>query len=69
MFEIYLKDSGKIFTKNNGKVVRTPIKFYIEDSEKTLYESLIRASSILDYEINPSDIVNTNKSGIKLFKA
>lgn len=55
MFEVYLKDSGKIFVKNDGKVVRTPIKFHIRESEKPLYESLIRASSILNYEINPSE--------------
>jgi len=63
MLEVFLKDPGIIFTKNNGKVVRTPIKFYIKESEKLLYESMIRASSINNFEITEIDEVPNKSKG------
>jgi hypothetical protein len=51
MLEVFLKSPGIPFRKPNGNVIRTPIKFNIDESERQLYESLIRVSSIQDFEI------------------
>jgi hypothetical protein len=51
MLEVFLKSPGIIFVKATGAIVRTPIKFKIKKSDRQLYESLIRVSSITDFEI------------------
>jgi len=51
MLEVFLKSPGIIFIKAGGSVIRTPVKFFIKESERQLYESLIRVSSITDFEI------------------
>jgi len=61
MFEIFLKSPGILFTKANGSMVRTPIKFKIIESEKQLYESLIRVSPISDFEITRLDEIENIK--------
>lgn len=59
MFEVFLESPGILFVKANGSVVRTPIRFKIEESEKQLYESLIRVSPISKFTI--TEIENTKK--------
>ena len=61
MFEVFLKSPGIIFVKANGRVVRTPIKFKIEKSEKQLYESLIRVSPISEFTITEVENVKEAK--------
>lgn len=51
MYEVFLESPGILFVKANGNVVRTPIKFKIEESELQLYESLIRVSPISKFTI------------------
>lgn len=55
MLEIFLKDPGIIFRMASGKVVRTPIKFIINDNERALYESLIKVSPIQNFTIESTD--------------
>lgn len=61
MFEIYLKSPGVLFVLATGKIVRTPIKFKIDKSEKQLYESLIRVSSVTDFAITEIDNIYEEK--------
>jgi len=51
MLEVYLKSPGIIFVKPNGKLIRTPIKFKIQEGELSLYNTMIKASSVTDYSI------------------
>jgi len=61
MYEVFLESPGILFVKANGKVIRTPIKFKIEKSEKQLYESLIRVSPITNSSITEIETVKEIK--------
>jgi len=55
MLEVFLQDPGIIFVLDTGRVVRTPIKFIIDEKECDLYECLIRSSPIQNYTIEKTD--------------
>lgn len=61
MFEVFLKSPGILFVKANGSIIRTPIKFKIDKSEKQLYESLIRVSPVDDFTITEIENVKIAK--------
>ena len=55
MYKVYLKTPGFNFMKPDGNLVRTPIRFLIPDSQKTLIETMLKTSSIEEYEITETD--------------
>lgn len=55
MLEVFLQDPGIVFVMASGRVVRTPVKFIIDEKERELYESLIRVSPIQNFTINETD--------------
>lgn len=61
MLEVYLIDPGIPFKLASGKMVRTPIKFIIENHEKDLYEALISVTPIRHYTIEPTDKVKPDR--------
>ena len=55
VLKVYLKSPGFIFTDHKGKVMRTPSRFSINPKNEELYRSLIKFSSIRDFEIYESE--------------
>ena len=55
VLKVYLKSPGFIFVDHKGKVRRTPSRFTIDPKDEILCRSLIRASSIRDFEIYEDD--------------
>lgn len=53
MLEVYLKSPGIVFVKPNGKAIRTPIKFQIKEADLSLYQTMIKSSSVTDFSIEP----------------
>jgi len=57
VLEIFVKSPGKLLELFDGRVVRSPIRFYIEEEERIRYQTLFRMKGIVpsDYEIYEVD--------------
>ena len=71
--EVYLKSPGIIFNDPiKNKTNRTPYRFYIKKSQRTVYEAMIRNIPLIrDYEINDCTKVpetTTKKERLSLIK-
>jgi hypothetical protein len=67
---LYIKQIGSTIT-HHGKILRTPVKIRINESDVNKFTKMLRNKSILDYELiaESSPMVTQNIHKVKIIKA
>lgn len=56
LYEIFLKTPGIMFVRPDGKKVRSPSRFLVEEKEVGTIKTMLKASAIKDYEIKETNL-------------